>query len=166
MDNNNKKTHRIVLFALFASLTVVMTLLFHFPIPYAQGYLNIGDAVVLLAALVMGPGAGFWVGSIGSALADMIAGYAMYIPFTFFVKGLEGFFAGWLFNKTQKITLSVALAAFWMAVGYIFADWFLYGLPAAIAAFPMNLLQGAVGALTSVILFRVIGPIFKNKFHL
>lgn len=165
-NSNHKRTHRIVLFALFASLTVVMTLLFRFPIPHAQGYLNVGDAVVLVAALVMGPSAGFWVGSIGSALADMIAGYAMYIPFTFFVKGLEGFIAGWLHLKTKKVILPVVIGGLWMAVGYIFADWFLYGLAAAIAAFPLNLLQGLTGALVSVLLYRIIGPIFKSKFQL
>lgn len=166
MDQNNKRTHRIVLFALFASLTVVMTLLFHFPIPYGQGYLNIGDSVVLLAALVMGPAAGFWVGSIGSALADMIAGYAMYMPFTFVVKGLEGLLAGWLYSKTKKLSISLIIPVIWMPVGYLLTDWFLYGLAAAIAAFPMNLLQGIVGAVTAIILYRTIGPIFKSKFQL
>lgn len=160
------KTHQMVLFALFASLTVVMTLLIRFPIPFAQGYLNIGDGVVMLAALVMGPAAGFWVGSIGSALADMIAGYAMYMPFTFFIKGLEGYFAGWLFMRTKKTVLSVGVAAVWMATGYLLTDWFLYGLAAAIAAFPLNLLQGLAGSIVSVLLFRIIGPIFKSKFNI
>lgn len=164
--NNERKTHRIVLFSLFASLTVVSTLLFRLPIPYAQGYLNMGDGVVFLAALIMGPMAGFWVGSIGSALADLIAGYAIYIPFTFLIKGAEGFLAGWVYFKTKNIWLSVLLSGIWMATGYILAEWFLFGLPAAIAAFPMNLLQGIVGAGVAIILFRILGPIFRNKFHL
>ncbi|WP_373705671.1 ECF transporter S component, partial [Jeotgalibaca porci] len=46
------KTHQLVLFAMFASLTTVMTLLFRIPIPSAQGYVNIGDTILLLAALI------------------------------------------------------------------------------------------------------------------
>ena len=163
--NSNRKTHRVVLFSLFASLTVVTTLLFHLPIP-SQGYLNMGDAIVLLAALVMGPAAGFWVGSIGSALADLVAGYAIYIPFTFLIKGSEGFLAGWLYWKTKKKGLSLLVSGLWMAIGYVFAEWFLFGWPAAIAAFPMNVLQGFIGAGAAVLLFRVLGPIFHKKFHL
>lgn len=161
-----KRTHRLVLLSLFASLTVVTTLLFRFPIPFAQGYLNGGDGIVMLAALVLGPSAGFWVGSIGSMLADLIAGYAMYMPFTFIIKGIEGLIVGWLFLKFKKAHVPVFLAGAWMAVGYILADWILYSLAAAIAAFPMNLLQGAVGAVIALLLFKVIQPIFASKFHL
>lgn len=164
-NHSDKKTQRIVLFSLFASLTAVMTLLFRLPIPYAQGYLNIGDAVVLLAALVMGPAAGFWVGSIGSALADLVAGYAFYLPFTFIVKGAEGFLAGWLYKKTGKVLLPLLISGVWMAIGYALSDWFLFGFPAALAAFPMNVLQGVAGAGIAILLFRVLGPIFENKFH-
>lgn len=155
------KTHQLVLFAMFASLTTVMTLLFRIPIPSAQGYVNIGDTILLLAALILGPAAGFWAGAIGSALADMIAGYAMYIPFTFFVKGLEGLFAGFLYKKTRKLSLAVFIPAIWMAVGYFLTDWFLYGLAAAFAAFPMNLLQGIFGAIFALVLYRVLRPILK-----
>lgn len=155
------KTHELVLFAMFASLTTVMTLLFRIPIPSAQGYVNIGDTILLLAALILGPAAGFWAGAIGSALADMIAGYAMYIPFTFFVKGLEGLFAGFLYKKTGKIYFAVFIPAIWMTAGYFLTDWFLYGLAAAFAASPMNLLQGIVGAAFAIILYKVLRPILK-----
>ncbi|MGP6147113.1 ECF transporter S component [Jeotgalibaca sp. A122] len=161
MKRNN--THQMVMFAMFASLTTVMTLLFRIPIPNAQGYLNIGDAVLLLAALIMGPAAGFWVGAIGSALADMIAGYAMYMPFTFLVKGLEGFFAGVIYKKTGNTILAVFIPALWMATGYFFTDWLLYGTAAAVAAVLMNILQGIVGAVIALILFKILNPIFSKR---
>lgn len=149
---------------MFASLTTVMTLLFRIPIPHAQGYVNIGDAVVLLAALIMGPAAGFWVGAIGSALADMIAGYAMYMPFTFIVKGLEGLSAGIIYQKTTNKFLAVFIPALWMAFGYFITDWILYGITAAIAAVLMNILQGIIGSIIALILFKILQPIFqKNK---
>lgn len=157
------KTYQLVLFAMFASLTTVMTLLFRIPIPSAQGYVNIGDTILLLAALIMGPAAGFWAGAIGSTLADMMAGYAMYMPFTFFVKGLEGFLAGVIYKKTGKSSVAVFLPALWMTGGYFLTDWFLYGLAAAIAASPMNLLQGLIGAAFAIILYKILGPILNIK---
>ncbi|AQS53710.1 Thiamine precursor transporter HmpT [Jeotgalibaca dankookensis] len=156
-------TTQMVRFAMFASLTAVMTLLFRIPIPNGQGYLNIGDAVLLLAALLMGPAAGFWVGAIGSTLADMIAGYAMYMPFTFVVKGVEGLLAGALYKRTHTLSLSVFLPALWMAGGYFLTDWFLYGLAAALAAILMNLLQGILGAVLAVVLFKILNPIFSKR---
>lgn len=157
------KTHHLVLFAMFASLTTVMTLLFRIPIPSAQGYVNIGDTILLLAALMMGPAAGFWAGAMGSALADLMAGYAMYMPFTFFVKGLEGFLAGAMYKKTGNVAMATFLPALWMTIGYFLTDWFLYGLAAASVATPLNLLQGIIGAAFATILYKVLRPILKIK---
>ena len=91
MKTEKNSTYRLVILALFIAFTVVMTLLFSIPIPF--GYVNLGDMVLLLAGLSFGSSAGFIVGSLGSMLADLFAGYAFYAPITFVVKGLEGFLA-------------------------------------------------------------------------
>lgn len=163
MNHTHSRTHQIVLAALFSALTVVLTLLFRVPIPYGQGYFNFGDAIVMLSAFVMGPLSGFWVGSIGSALADIIAGYAIYAPITFLVKGLEGLLVGWLFLRTRRILLSGLVGGIWMALGYMLGDWFLFGLAAAVAGLPLNLLQGIIGALGASVLYRAVGAIYKQN---
>lgn len=163
MDNNHN-TQRLLLTAIFASLTLIATLFIRFPIPNGQGYVNGGDIVLILVGLLMGPTSGFLVGAIGSALADMLAGYAIYMPFTFIIKGLEGFLAGWIYNKSRNTWLAVIIAGLSMSLGYLLADWALYGFSLAIVAFPLNIIQGLVGALGALSLYRVFLPIYNKRF--
>mgnify|MGYP003508920915 CR=1 FL=1 len=154
MKTEKNSTYRLVILALFIAFTVVMTLLFSIPIPF--GYVNLGDMVLLLAGLSFGSSAGFIVGSLGSMLADLFAGYAFYAPITFVVKGLEGFFAGWLFQK-------MVIAGVWMAIGYAIGDTILFSFGAAIASFPLNIAQGLVGAFLSTLLCRWLNPYIAKK---
>ena len=71
------KTKKIVTAALFAAIICVVTF---FPkIPLVNGYIHLGDAVILLAAFIMGPIYGGVAAAIGSALADLISGYVIFI---------------------------------------------------------------------------------------
>lgn len=164
MKTEKSSTYRLVILALFIAFTVVMTLLFRISIPF--GYVNLGDMVLLLAGLSFGSSAGFIVGSLGSMLADLFAGYAFYAPITFVVKGLEGLFAGWLFQKMdhKKPWLATGIAGIWMAIGYAIGDTILFGFGAAIASFPLNIAQGLVGAFLSTLLYRWLNPYITKKF--
>lgn len=167
MKNKIFTTQNIVLYALFIAMTVVMTLIIRIPIPFAQGYVNIGDSILLLSGMLLGPAGGFWIGGIGSALADLFTGYSFYAPITFLVKGIEGLLCGWIFlkmNRTKPI-MSALIAGIWMAIGYVLGDWILFGLAAGIAAFPMNLMQGIVGAILATLLHKFIGPIFNKRLN-
>ena len=167
MKNKTFTTQNIVLYALFIAMTVVMTLIIRIPIPFAQGYVNIGDSILLLSGMLLRPAGGFWIGGIGSALADLFTGYSFYAPITFLVKGIEGLLCGWIFlkmNRTKPI-MSALIAGIWMAIGYVLGDWILFGLAAGIAAFPMNLMQGIVGAILATLLHKFIGPIFNKHLN-
>ena len=54
--------------ALFTAVTFVGTILIR--IPVGIGYVNFGDAVVMIAAVVLGPVGAALAGGLGSALAD------------------------------------------------------------------------------------------------
>lgn len=155
-------TKEIVTVALFMAITVVMTILIR--IPAFRGYINLGDMVLLFAALFLGKKAGFLVGGLGSALADIIAGYAFYAPITFIVKGLQGYICGWIFEKTgyHKPFLAAIPAGIFMALGYFVAESFMYGLAGAAVSIPGNLLQGIVGAFGAVLLEKSVGPKIKK----
>ena len=155
-------TKEIVTVALFMAMTIVMTLLIR--IPTFRGYINLGDMVLLFAALFLGKKAGFLVGGLGSALADIIAGYAFYAPITFIVKGLQGYICGWIFEKTgyHKPFLAAIPAGIFMALGYFVAESFMYGLAGAAISIPGNLLQGIVGALGAVLLQKSVGSKIKK----
>ena len=155
-------TKEIVTFALLMALTIVMTILVR--IPSFHGYINLGDMVLLFAALFSGKKAGFFVGGLGSALADIIIGYAYYAPITFVVKGLQGYICGWIFQKTgyNNPFLAAIPAGIFMALGYFVAESFMYGIAGAAVSIPGNLLQGMVGALGAVLLQNGIGTKIKR----
>lgn len=98
------KLQKVVLAALFAALTYVATNLIHIPTPGTNGYVNLGDCMVLLGAFLLGPVYGAAAGGIGSMLADLLLGYMSYAPFTLLIKGLMGLTAALLFRAAEKKT--------------------------------------------------------------
>ena len=145
----------MVKYGMLIALTTVMTMVIQIPTG-TSGYLNLGDMVVFLAALMLGRKGGFIVGGVGSAMADIILGYSFYAPITLIVKGLEGYTAGRIFETSlgQRMPImATTIGGIWMAFGYYFAEIFMYGAKAALASVPGNLLQGIVGAITAVALF-------------
>ena len=131
-ENTKKRvsTLYIVMCALLTAMTFAATMLIQ--IPVGIGYINFGDAVVMTSGVVLGPVGAMAVGALGSSLADIATGYMVDAPFTFIVKGLEGFICGLLFKKilVGKSPYLRALTAFLpsaaiVTVGYFFADFLL-----------------------------------------
>lgn len=152
----NMKTKELTGLAVLIALTTVMTMVIHIPTIGTNGYLNLGDMVVFLSAMILGRKGGFIVGGFGSALADLLLGYTHYIPITFIVKGLEGYIAGVILDTKlgkRKPIIATTIGGLWMALGYYLAEIFMYGAKAALAAIPGNIAQGLFGAVTSVLLF-------------
>ena len=75
-DANIKK---LVLAALMAALTYVATSIVQIPSPM-QGFVNLGDCIVLLSGWILGPWWGAAAGGIGSMLVDLLGGYGHYAP--------------------------------------------------------------------------------------
>lgn len=139
--------------ALLTALVAVATLTLRVPMPATQGYLNLGDAGIFVAALIFGPRTGAIAGGIGSAMADLIGGYPHWAPFTLLIKGIEGYLVGILFHsflsqrwQTVWAILAAGLGGVWMATGYFVTETFMYGWQPALAALTGNLLQ-ALGSL-------------------
>lgn len=156
MENNNLKLH--VRYAVLMALTTVMTMVIQIPTIGTNGYLNLGDMVVFIAALTLGKKGGFIVGGFGSALADLLLGYTHYVPITLIVKGLEGYIAGSLLETKiggEKPIIATSIAGLCMAIGYFIPETFMYG-KAAIASIPGNIMQGLLGAVSSVVLYTAL----------
>lgn len=92
--NGNKK---LIYAALFAALCCVITMYPKFPTLF--GYIHAGDALVLLAAYVLGPVWGSLAAALGSSLADLMAGYVQYFPGTFVIKAVMALIAGAVLTK-------------------------------------------------------------------
>ncbi|MGH2436917.1 MAG: ECF transporter S component, partial [bacterium] len=88
------RTRELTVLALLIALTTAATMVIRIPVPATQGYLNLGDSMVYVSALLFGPLAGLVAGGIGSALADWLGGYAQFALYTLVIKGLEGLLVG------------------------------------------------------------------------
>lgn len=158
---------RITLLAILTALVAVLTMVVSIPVPATQGYINLGDAGVLFAGLMLGPLGGL-AGGFGSALADYALGYYHYVPITFVVKGLEAALTGVFFiilNRCRRIELrsiiAVIVGSSVMVTGYLIAESWLYGFTAAIVEVPGNIFQVTFGSIVAVISFIAVDRIFK-----
>jgi len=62
------------------------------------GYFNVGEIMVYITALVMGPYVGAFAGGVGSMLSDALLA-PQFAPGTLVIKGAEGFIVGYLGQK-------------------------------------------------------------------
>ena len=92
----------IGLLAVLIALTAVFTLLIRIPTP-ARGYVNLSDVAITFAALTFGPWVGLIVGGLGTAIADLLAGYAPYAPISFVAHGLQGLLIGLIGFRRRDI---------------------------------------------------------------
>ncbi len=160
------KTQRIVVSAMLAALICVATMVIKLPSPL-KGYINLGDCIVLLAGWILSPLYGFLAAGIGSALADVILGYAVYAPATFLIKGLMALAAYFGFKVVSKklgisagrIVSGIA-AELLMVLGYLVFESALYGFMPSLVNVPANAVQGAAGLLFGMVLIKVFE---KNK---
>ena len=147
---NSKVVSKIVLTALFAALAYVATSIIRVPTVGTQGYVNIGDSIVLLSAWLIGGVYGALAAGIGSALADLLAQYVTYVPGTFIIKLLMALVAYLIFtalkktniNKVVAYIVSGVVAELIMVFGYFLYESTIlgYGLAAA-ASIPSNFIQ-------------------------
>lgn len=162
------RTKLLVLTALFAALGYVGTAALQIPTP-TNGYVNLGDAVVLLGAFLLGPVYGAIAGGVGPALADLLSGYMMWVPGTLVIKALMGLTAALLYRALGK-KLGAMLAAGVAAETIMVVGYWLYtalmslseagglgvSLVAAAAGIPGNLVQAAFGIAVSALLLAAL----------
>ena len=158
ITNQKNTTRNIVVSALLAALVCVATMLIKVPSPL-KGYLNLGDGIVLLCGWLLSPAYGFLAAGIGSALADLFAGYVIYVPATFVIKGLMALVAYYGFRLLGKrignipaMVLAGVLAEIIMVLGYYVFEGFLYGFAESLVNIPANAVQGVAGIILGTVL--------------
>ncbi len=149
-----KKIRLAVLGSLFAAIICAVTLLLQIPVPSTHGYINPGDCFVIIAGAVLGPVYGALAAGIGSALADFITGYAVYVPATFVIKAVMAAAVFLIARKGKKTALTVLaslVSETVMTAGYFLYEFFVLKFAgAALSELPMNLIQGAFAVIVSV----------------
>lgn len=159
------KIRKLVFAALFTALCCVATMVVQIPSP-TGGYLNAGDAFVLLSAFLLGPVWGAVTAGLGSCLADLFAGYTMYVPATFIIKALMALVAGLILRHAaenrQTIYAVVAgiIAEIIMIAGYFAFTALVLGLGwGALPEIPGNCVQGVFGVTAGTLLFLALSRI-------
>ncbi|MHA1304623.1 MAG: ECF transporter S component [Candidatus Heimdallarchaeaceae archaeon] len=92
----------LALTATFTTLVFLATSLFYLALT-SNGFFNLGEAFIYVAAMIGGPFVGAVAGGVGAALADIVLGYAIFAPATFVLKAAEGFVAGLLFHLSSRV---------------------------------------------------------------
>lgn len=169
--NERKNTHerllKLCFSGMFAALICVATILIRIPAQVGEGFLNLGDCFILIAAWTVGPYYGFAAGAVGSAIADILSGALVYAPGTFVIKGLIALTAALIFHalSTKSVKMRVpgliigaVSGEIVMIAGYFFYDAVILGFGFALTFFnmPTNLIQGALGAVIGVALMPII----------
>ena len=167
----NKKVQKLTLCALFAALSYVVFTFLQVKIPIGADTtsIHLGNAVVVIAALVLGGPLGGLAGAIGMTIGDLLDPvYITYAPKTLICKMVIGLIVGFLAHKLGKINDSedrshifkwVLLSAIFgllanvildPTIGY-FYKLLILGKPAAELSFKINVAASAVNAVISVI---------------
>ncbi|MGM9858973.1 MAG: ECF transporter S component [Bacilli bacterium] len=167
-NTNNKKlsTHQLIkkmcLVALFAAITFIITFFLQIPISNGAGYLNLSDAIILLAACIIDPVSGAIVGAIGAGLADLFSGYGMYVPFTIVIKALEALIAGYGFKKLKQPFfkyLFIFVGALCNPIFYTIPDGIFFELSGLLSGLPMNTLQACINSIISIALVILVSKL-------
>ena len=128
-------------------------------IPIPLGYAHLGDAAIFLAVIFCGRRVGILSGVIGSALADLISGFPIWIVPTIFIKAAE---AEIFYRLREKFLLGLIAASLVMAAGYTLTGAFLYdSLELGLASTPGLLLKAAVNIFAVIILNAAL----KNRLR-
>jgi len=156
---------RIASVAILTALTTVFTLIVRVPVTPTRGYINLGDVAIFFTALTFGPFTALAAGGLGTALADILGGYAQWAPITFFAHGIQGFLIGVIFRifgreKSVRfflgLFLSFAAGTLVMAGTYFLTGGIMYGFGAAATEIPGNILQNAAGVLVGTPLYLAV----------
>ena len=159
---HDEKIKRLTLAGLMCAIVVITTMFAAVPIPGVQGaYANAGDAAVYASAYLLGWPWGVAVAAVGSGLADILLGSALYAPATFVIKGLMALIAAKLLKKGSMRIPRLLVSGIVMVAGYFAYECMLYGASVAMLSIPANLIQAVLGAVLGSVIIRGIETLQK-----
>lgn len=153
----NRKLQLAVTASMLAAMTTLATMIIKVPTLGTNGYVNIGDSIVLISAWILGNPYGALAAGIGSALADLLSGYPAYIPGTAVIKFLMAFVGAIVFGSLTKknvqkniaYAISGVVAELIMIAGYFLYESVILGYGIAAAA---SIISNAVQGITCLVL--------------
>jgi uncharacterized membrane protein len=162
-SGSSAKTKQIAFTGLFAAIIFVATAFLK--IPAGPGYINLGDAFIFLACFILGP-YGIIAAMLGSGLADLLAGYFIYIPATVVIKGLMALVAYLIIKKNSKlplIILATIIGELIMSGGYFLYEIPIYGFEVAVADLVFNFIQAIGGVIIGTLVVFLVAKYSNNQ---
>lgn len=166
------KEKRFIYAGMLGGLSLVLSLLVHFPlIPQAPFLLyDPGDVPILIASFKFGPGLGVMLTAVVAALFAVITGEGgpWGVLMHFLATGSYVFLAGWLYRKqrtAQRAILGLIVAPLLMTGVMVFANLVVtpiyLGVPRSVvwgmllpAIIPFNLLKGVINGAMTFLLYK------------
>ena len=172
---------RLVYSSLMSCLVLLGTVLFRIPVPMTQGYVHLGDTMIFIGVLILGKKQGAASAALGSALADILGGYAFWAPWTIVIKFAMAYVTGEIIDKagsavshhhrpngsvTASRIAAMCAGGITMCAGYLVAERVMYGSWALAAlSLPWNIgqfLTGIAVAIAAQPLYGHIRQLMEN----
>ncbi len=173
--------YRIVSISILTAVTAVFTLLVRIPVAPTRGYINLGDVAIFFTAFTFGPVTALVSGGLGTAIADLLSGYAQWAPISLIIHGVQGFLAGLIvrtylikvnrdrsgseaevtFIQQRRRTFAIIglagiVGTVVMAGLYFLAGASMYGFGPALVEVPGNIIQCVVGFTGGFLLNKTV----------
>lgn len=179
MRSSDNKITTMVLAALLTALTLLCTFMFKIPIGMS-GYIHLGDAIMFLGVIILPRRYACFAGPVGAALADIFGGFAVWAPWTFFIKLASVIVFGFALDFVKKdgtakkvfgvpvaeligyiLAIVIGVCGYYAAEGVIYGNWI-----APVVGVPMNIIQITAGAVVCVIVsFGIIKSGLKCNYR-
>ena len=162
-SSEHKKIVSLIFTALMIALIFIAGSIVR--IPTLHGFIQPGDCMVLAGAVLLGKKKGFIAAAIGMALVDVAAGYVIWAPFTFIIKGLMALTVASILEKVEKKSIKKYIGAFIVGaivnlIGYFIGNAIMGGIiTGASVGFVGSILYAAshfVGDLSEVVVGIII----------
>jgi len=176
---NREKLNKIVLTGLMMAMVTIATMVITIPTPFTSGYVHLGDAIIFLSVLILGWKYGAVAAGVGSAMADIFTGYAVWAPWTLLIKAgmaliMGLFIAKSMGNQSKKIfgvpiyhLLGMILGGIFMVIGYFISGGIIYGnFAAAVLGIPWNIGQFVVGLIIATAISAVLYNSAARQFFI
>ena len=171
-----KKTDlkKITLTAIFAALIAVMTAFIKIPIGVNNGYVHLGDSMIYIAGCLLGPYA-MIAASIGGALADILAGAAVWAIPTAIIKPINSIpfiiaTAHYVkHNESHKIIhtstiIMTVVSGLITMIGYYIAEGLMFSFESALLFSFLGIIQPIGGAIVFIVAGCALDKIKIQKY--
>lgn len=164
MNRTMSKIQKLCLAAMFMAMVCVATMVIRVPIPL--GYAHLGNSIILIAVFYFDTKYGILAGSIGSALADLLLGYSIWILPTLIIKAALAVTASIIGRKPSKFKLysirtmvATVLSMIVMVVLYTLSGALLsHSWATGLTSAPLLAFEG----LANIIAFFILGSVLNR----